>query len=141
LLINQDVQSLSIYNWIEIGYDFALTNSVERGIPLSVERIYGVKTAQFPAATWRDYRSMCCLADGERHLGNVVRDGNHWLAFDGTHLDDTRAGFRLLGSCTDITAAKRAVEQAVAGRAAPKRKIQRGKQPCETAKLFATRPR
>jgi hypothetical protein len=34
---------------------------------------------------WRDSRSICCLADAERHLGHIVRAGSCWLAFDATH--------------------------------------------------------
>ena len=65
----------------------------------------------FHKATWRDSGSICSLADVERHLGHIVKADKLWLAFDATHVNETGTGFRLLGSCTSIAAAKHAVEQ------------------------------
>lgn len=62
-------------------------------------------------ATWRDSGSICSLADVERHWGHIVRADKLWLAFDATHVNETGTGFRFLGSCTSIAAAKHAVEQ------------------------------
>jgi hypothetical protein len=61
-------------------------------------------------AAWRDSDSVCALADDWRHMGHIVRAGNCWLAFDGTHSNETGTGFRLLGSWKEVTAAKRALE-------------------------------
>ncbi len=63
------------------------------------------------AATWTDSETVCCLANGERHLGHIVKADDSWLAFDATHLSERGTGFRLLGCCTTITLAKYAVEQ------------------------------
>jgi len=68
-------------------------------------------SALLHAATWRDSDAVCCLVDGERHLGHIVKADEHWLAFDATHLGGSGTGFRLLGCCTTITMAKYAVEQ------------------------------
>jgi hypothetical protein len=81
-------------------------------IPLAVGPIYRVRTAQPWTSGWRDSPSICSLADAERHLGHIVRTRHCWLAFDGTHLNETSTGFRLLGSCMDIITAKRLVELA-----------------------------
>jgi hypothetical protein len=62
-------------------------------------------------ATWTDSETVCCLANGERHLGHIVKVDGGWLAFDATHLNERGTGFRLLGCCTTITLAKYAVEQ------------------------------
>lgn len=78
---------------------------------LVAERIDGVRSAQLYAGTWRDSSSVCSLADGERHLGHAVKAGNHWLAFDATHCNESGTGFRFLGCYASITAAKRTVEQ------------------------------
>ena len=67
--------------------------------------------ASLYAVTWTDSDTVCCLANGERHLGHIVNAGDSWLAFDATHLSEHGAGFRLLGCCTTITLAKYAVEQ------------------------------
>jgi hypothetical protein len=72
---------------------------------------FAPRALAFHWATWRDSGSVCSLADSERHLGHIVRADKLWLAFDATHVNDTGTGFRLLGSCTSITAAKHAVEQ------------------------------
>jgi hypothetical protein len=66
-----------------------------------------------PPTRWHDSRSICCLVDAERHLGHVVRAGKYWLSFDATHLNESGTGFCLLGSSTNITAAKCAVELAI----------------------------
>lgn len=78
-----------------------------------VKRIDEVRAAELHAATWRDSSTICSLADAERHLGHIIRAGSYWLAFDATHFNDTGTGFRLLGCCPDIAAAKQAVEQLV----------------------------
>jgi DNA-binding NarL/FixJ family response regulator len=65
-------------------------------------------------ARWHDLRSVCCLVDAERHLGNVVKAGDHWLAFDATHLNESHTGPCLLGSAPNIAVAKCAVELAIA---------------------------
>lgn len=67
--------------------------------------------AMLYAAAWTDSETVCCLANGERHLGHIVKADDSWLAFDATHLSDHGTGFRLLGCCTTITLAKFAVEQ------------------------------
>jgi hypothetical protein len=76
---------------------------------LAVAQIDRTGAPHFHAATWRDSPSICSLADAERHLGHVVRASKYWVAFDATHLNETGTGFRILGSCVDIMAAKRAV--------------------------------
>ena len=82
---------------------------------LVFEPINRLGTVQPQTALWRDSPSICCLVDAERHLGHVVRAGNLWLAFDATHLNESRTGFRLLGSVMDVAVAKCAVELAIAG--------------------------
>lgn len=62
-------------------------------------------------AEWIDSDTICCFANGERHLGHVVKADDSWLAFDATHLGESGMSFRLLGCCTTITLAKYAVEQ------------------------------
>lgn len=59
---------------------------------------------------WRDSRHVCALSDGDRHLGHIVLNAGQWNAFDATHLDDKRSGFRDLGSFASIIGAKAAVE-------------------------------
>jgi hypothetical protein len=66
---------------------------------------------EFRAAAWRDSSSVCALADGQRHLGHIVRAGNCWLAFDATRSNSMGTGFRLIGSWMNIAVAKRALEQ------------------------------
>lgn len=63
-------------------------------------------------AEWIDSPDICGLADGERHLGHIVRAGDYWLAFDGTSLNDEKNGLRPLGLFPSITSAKEAVMQA-----------------------------
>jgi len=63
-------------------------------------------------AEWRNSNSVCALADGERHLGHIVKIGSSWHAFDATHFDEERNGFRSLGTYASLMAAKGAVEQA-----------------------------
>lgn len=60
---------------------------------------------------WRNSDSVSALADGERHLGHVLRIGGRWHAFDATHSNERATGFRSLGSFVSRTAAKDAVEQ------------------------------
>jgi len=93
---------------------FTVHDFVDRGSPVTFERIGGTRTARFNAAIWRDSPSVCALADDQRHLGHIVRAGNIWLAFDATHFSGTSSGFCLLGSWTNIALAKCAVELAIA---------------------------
>jgi len=64
------------------------------------------------SSLWRDSAAVCALADGERHLGHIVRIGANWHAFDATHFNEEGNGFRSLGTFASILAAKAAVEQA-----------------------------
>jgi len=75
------------------------------------ERIDGIRTVQLYEGAWSDSSSVCSLADGERHLGHVVRAGKNRLAFDATHCNESGTGFLFLGCYASITGAKRAVEQ------------------------------
>jgi hypothetical protein len=59
---------------------------------------------------WRNSPEICALADGERHLGHIVRIGGRWYAFDATHFNESSDGFRGLGSFACISSAKEAVE-------------------------------
>jgi hypothetical protein len=54
---------------------------------------------------------MCALADGERHLGHVVKEGAHWHAYDATHANESGDGFLCLGNFVSLDSAKSAVEQ------------------------------
>jgi hypothetical protein len=62
---------------------------------------------------------VCALSDSERHLGHILFDRNHWKAFDATHLDEPRTGFRYLGTFKTVVSAKAAVEESVAALRAP----------------------
>lgn len=64
-------------------------------------------------AGWLDTLSLCALSDGSRHLGHVSVHSGYWAAFDATHLNDRRTGFRHIGNFRTEAAAKEAVEQAV----------------------------
>lgn len=68
-------------------------------------------SALIQIATWCDSDTVCCLVNGERHLGHIVKAADNWLAFDATHLAESGAGFRFLGCCATVTLAKYAVEQ------------------------------
>lgn len=68
------------------------------------------------AAVWRNAKDICALADNERHLGHVVRNGQ-WQAFDATRLDAAESGFLHVGSFLTVNAAKEAVDRSVGGRA------------------------
>jgi hypothetical protein len=59
---------------------------------------------------WRNSQQICALADGERHLGHILRIGGRWYAFDATHPNETGDGFRGLGSFASIASAREAVE-------------------------------
>ena len=61
-------------------------------------------------AEWRNSNSVCALADGERHLGHVVRIGTRWHAFDATHFNEEGNSFRPLGKFVSLEAAKSAIE-------------------------------
>lgn len=65
---------------------------------------------------WRDGEDLCALADGDRHLGHVINDGE-WHAFDAVHPDHASHGFRHLGTFMTVRDAKDAVERAVSERA------------------------
>jgi hypothetical protein len=65
-------------------------------------------------AGWRDSNNVCALSDGDRHLGHVVLKARQWNAFDATHLDDKRDGFRFLGTFPKVNLAKAAVEESIA---------------------------
>jgi hypothetical protein len=72
-----------------------------------------MKTNPIPfqaASAWRNSESICALADGERHLGHVLKIGERWYAFDATHPNEESNGFRQLGSFASIASAKEAVE-------------------------------
>ena len=62
------------------------------------------------APAWRNSTEICALADGERHLGHILKIGERWYAFDGTHSNDESNGFRNLGAFASIGSAKIAVE-------------------------------
>jgi len=64
------------------------------------------------APAWRNSNEICALADGERHLGHILKIGERWYAFDGTRLDEESGGFRRLGSFPTVESAKGAVETA-----------------------------
>ncbi len=83
----------------------------EHTVMLATERIDGFRTEQFHVATWCNSSSVCSLADGERHLGHVVKASNQWFAFDATHINDSGTGFRFLGCYASVDAARRAVER------------------------------
>jgi hypothetical protein len=59
---------------------------------------------------WRHSRNICALSDGERHLGHIVLTANGWHAFDATHLNDDRNGYRDLGVYGSVKVAKAVVE-------------------------------
>lgn len=63
---------------------------------------------------WRDSNNVCALSDGDRHLGHVVLKAGQWNAFDATHLDDKRDGFKGLGMFPSLDLAKAAVEGSIA---------------------------
>lgn len=77
---------------------------------MSWEQIAGVS---MPA--WRDGEDLCALADGDRHLGHVVNEGQ-WQAFDAIHPSHASYGFRHIGTFATLDAAKAAVEQAISQR-------------------------
>lgn len=57
--------------------------------------------------------SVCALSDGARHLGHITLQLGRWNAWDATHLNETRTGFRYLGEFDRQAEAKSAVERAV----------------------------
>jgi hypothetical protein len=77
----------------------------------------GVKAVKpmfmFEAETpkWSNSRSVCALADGERHFGHILRIGGRWHAFDATRPNDDATGFLFLGCFGTLAAAKASVEQ------------------------------
>jgi hypothetical protein len=62
------------------------------------------------AAAWRDSIAICALADGERHLGHILKIGERWYAFDATRFNEESNGFRSLGTFASVGSAKEAVE-------------------------------
>jgi hypothetical protein len=68
-------------------------------------------------AAWRNSANVCALADSDRHLGHVVREGEGWVAYDGTHAARDGNTFRPLGFFPSIFNAKQAVELATKPRA------------------------
>src|SRR5580658_5823720 len=63
---------------------------------------------------WSCSNNVCALSDGDRHLGHVVLKARQWNAFDATHLDEKRNGFRYLGTFPSLNLAKAAVELSIA---------------------------
>ncbi|HVY91147.1 MAG TPA: hypothetical protein VHA14_00305 [Bryobacteraceae bacterium] len=63
------------------------------------------------APAWRTSAHICALADGERHLGHIVKMGMRWHAYDATHSNETGDGFLCLGNFVSMESAKEAVEQ------------------------------
>jgi hypothetical protein len=62
-------------------------------------------------AAWRISAHICALADGERHLGHIVKIGMRWHAYDATHSNETGDGFLCLGNFVSMESAREAVEQ------------------------------
>jgi hypothetical protein len=62
--------------------------------------------------TWKCSDHICAFADGERHLGHVIKT-DQWNAYDATHPDEASGGFKHLGAFVDLAAAMRAVELSV----------------------------
>jgi hypothetical protein len=81
---------------------------------MNMNKKSGITTA--PA--WRDSNSICALADGERHMGHVLKIGGRWHAFDSMHFNEESNGFRSLGSFSSLSAAKEAVAFSNEGQAA-----------------------
>ena len=63
------------------------------------------------ALAWRISGQICALSDGERHVGHLVKIGGRWHAYDAMHSNETRDGFRNLGTFVSLDSAKEAVEQ------------------------------
>jgi hypothetical protein len=78
------------------------------------EAVHRKQIARDRTPGWCDSNNVCALSDGDRHLGHVVLTARKWNAFDATHLDDKRKGFRYLGTFTSLNHAKAAVENSVA---------------------------
>jgi hypothetical protein len=72
------------------------------------------KIARNRASGWFDSSAVCALSDTDRHLGHVVFNKRHWEAFDATHLNASRDGFKYLGLYPTAEAAKAAVEASIA---------------------------
>lgn len=60
--------------------------------------------------TWKNSGDVCAYADGERHLGHVVRTGAGWTAFDATHISVCKTAYRALGFFRLLDTAKEVVE-------------------------------
>ena len=72
------------------------------------------KIARNKASGWFDSAAVCALSDSDRHLGHIVFNSRLWEAFDATHLNAARDGFKYLGAYSTAAAAKAAVEASVA---------------------------
>jgi hypothetical protein len=62
--------------------------------------------------SWRSSEHICAFADGERHLGHVIRS-EQWDAYDATRPSEASAGFKYIGAFVDLRAAMQAVESSV----------------------------
>ena len=71
------------------------------------------KLAPNKASCWFDSSAVCALSDTDRHLGHVVFNKGRWEAFDATHLNDARDGFKYLGAFPTSADAKAAVEASI----------------------------
>lgn len=71
-----------------------------------------INDVQADSRTWRRSDHICAFADGERHLGHVIKT-EQWNAYDATHPGEASEGFKHLGAFVDVTAAMRAVELSV----------------------------
>ena len=62
------------------------------------------------APVWRHSRYICALSDAHRHLGHIVYIAGQWHAYDATHLNGERNGYKELGVYNNPALAKAAVE-------------------------------
>ena len=65
-----------------------------------------------PGATWLYSDRICALADGDRHLGHLIRK-ERWYAYDATRVDEASRGFKCLGAFSDLISAKQMLELAL----------------------------
>lgn len=75
--------------------------------------MFGNTGSQPGEPVWRNSPAICALADGERHLGHVMKLGGRWQAFDATHFNNDSNGFQVLGTFVSLSAAKEAVSESV----------------------------
>ena len=64
-------------------------------------------------ANWQISDKVCVLSDSARHLAHVVKLGDRWFAFDGTHSNEEGSGFLFLGSFAIRETAMDAAEESV----------------------------